>query len=176
MMPMGTARVQEDGSFELSGLSDRRRIRVTNLPPGWFLKAVTLESADVTDSGIDFKEGQNVSGIEIVLTQRATDLSGTVHDGHEQPVTDYVVVAFSSDSRKWEYQSRFLRSIRPNQEGRFSLKGLPPDEYYLVALEYLEPGEEGDPEQLEKWKAAGTRVTLAEGEARTLTLKLLPGN
>ena len=32
--------------------------------------------------------------------------------------------------------------------------------------------EEGDPEQLERWKSAATRVTLAGGEPKTMTLKL----
>jgi hypothetical protein len=65
-----------------------------------------------------------------------------------------------------------VRTARPNQEGRFSIKGLPPEEYYLIALDYLEAGEEGDPEQHEKWKTNATRVTLADGEPKTLTLKL----
>ena len=59
-----------------------------------------------------------------------------------------------------------------NQDGRYSIKGLPPHDYQLIALEYLEPGEEGDPEQLEKWKASAARVTLADGEPKVLTLKL----
>jgi hypothetical protein len=65
-----------------------------------------------------------------------------------------------------------VRMVRPNQDGRFSIKGLPPDDYQLIALEYLEAGEEGDPEQLEKWKASAARVTLADGEPKVLTLKL----
>jgi hypothetical protein len=133
---------------------------------------VNHDSSDITDTGIDFKEGQQVAGIEIVLTQRATDVSGTVQDSRARPITDFVVVAFSPDSRKWGYMTRHVRTARPNQEGRFSIKGLPPEEYYLIALDYLEAGEEGDPEQLEKWKTNATRVTLADGEPKTLTLKL----
>jgi hypothetical protein len=133
---------------------------------------VNYENSDITDTGIDFKEGQQVAGIEIVLTQRATDVSGTVQDSRARPITDFVVVAFSPDSRKWGYMTRHVRTARPNQEGRFSIKGLPPEEYYLIALDYLEAGEEGDPEQLEKWKTNATRVTLADGEPKTLTLKL----
>jgi hypothetical protein len=95
-----------------------------------------------------------------------------VQDASARPVTDYVVVAFSSDRAKWGFQSRFIQSARPNQEGRFSIKGLPPDDYIVVALDYLEPGEEGDPEQLDQWKTRGTPVTLANAEAKGLTLKL----
>jgi hypothetical protein len=41
---------------------------------------VTHEGNDITDTGMDFKEGQQVGGIDIVLTQRVTDASGTVQD------------------------------------------------------------------------------------------------
>ena len=52
------------------------------------------------------------------------------------------------------------------------MTGLPPDEYYVVALDYMEMGEESDPEQLEKWKSLATRVTLADAESKPLALKL----
>jgi hypothetical protein len=172
MMIGGAVRVRDDWTFEATGLSERRRFRVNNPPPGWFMKSVTHESTDITDSGMDFKEGQQTSGVEIVLTQRVTDVSGTVQDARARPVTDFVVVAFAPDNGKWGYMTRYIRTARPNQEGRFSIKGLPPEDYYLIALDYLEPGEEGDPEQLERLKSAATRVTLADGESRTMTLKL----
>jgi protocatechuate 3,4-dioxygenase beta subunit len=172
MMMSGTVRVRDDWTFEATGLTERRRFRVNTPPQGWYLKSVSHEGNDITDTGIDFKEGQQVGGIDIVLTQRVTDVSGTVQDSRAKPITDFVVVAFSPDSTKWGFMTRYVRTVRPNQEGRFSIKGLPPDEYYLIALDYLEMGEEGDPEQLEKWKANATRVTLADGEPKSLTLKL----
>ena len=42
----------------------------------------------------------------------------------------------------------------------------------MTALDYLEMGEEGDPEQLEEWKGNATRITVADGEQKKLTLKL----
>ncbi len=173
IMPMGGgARVRDDWTFEATGLRERRRFRVVNPPPGWYLKSVSHENNDITDTGLEFAEGQQIGGIDIVLTQRVTDVSGAVQDSRARPVTDFVVVAFSTDTSRWGYGTRYVRTVRPNQEGRFSVKGLPPDDYYLIALDYLETGEEGDPEQLEKWKANATRVTLADGEPKSLTLKL----
>jgi hypothetical protein len=168
----GTARIRDQETFELRGLSERRVFRINNLAPGWLLKSVRLDGTDITDSGIEFKPGQTVSGIEIVLTARSTTLSGAVQDGRGRPLTDYAVVAFSPDSGKWGYRTRFIRSGRPNQDGRFELKGLPPGDYLVAALEYLESGDEGDPEQLEKWKRGSTSVTLEDGEAKSITLKL----
>ena len=166
----GLVRVRDDWTFEASGLWDRRRFRVS-APGGWFLKSVKHDGHDVTDSGLEFREGQTVSDIEIVLADRGTDLSGTVRDSRSQPATDYVVVVFPPDNTKWGYQTRFVRAARPNQQGRFSIKGLPPHEYLIVAVEYLEPGEEEDPEQLEQWRANAIRVNLADGEAKTVSLQ-----
>ena len=38
--------------------------------------------------------------------------------------------------------------------------------------EYLEPGEERDPDLLEAWRQGGTSFTLSEGETHALDLKL----
>jgi Carboxypeptidase regulatory-like domain len=172
MMSSGAVRVKDDWTFESSGMFERRRFRVNAPPSGWFLKAVMHESTDITDSGLEFKEGQQIGGIEIVLTQRAAEIAGSVQDAQARPVSDYVVVAFAADNTKWGYQTRFIRSTRPNQDGRFSMKGLPPEDYLVIALEYLEAGEESDPEQLEKWKNAATRVSVKDGEQKVLSLKL----
>jgi len=173
MMAGGSARVRDDWTFEVSGLFDRRRFRINSPPAGWFLKSVTQDGNEVTDTGTDFAQGQKVSNVEIILTQRAAGLAGTVQDARDKPVNDYVVVAFSADSSRWGYMTRYVRSARPNQEGRFSVTGLQADEYFVVALDYVESGEETDPEQLEKWKSLATRVTLADGESKSLTLKLV---
>ncbi len=161
-----------DLTFEMSGLSDRQTFRTGMLPEGWFLKSVTHEGVDITDAGYEFKPGQRVSGIEIRLTRQATRLAGTVQDDAGNPVADYTVVAFSTNAGKWGYQTRFVRSARPDQTGTFSIRAMPPDEYFVVPLEYLETGQEFDPEQLANWKAQATTVELKEGQTRTLSLRL----
>jgi hypothetical protein len=165
--------VRADGTFELGQLSERQLFRPAFPSSEWFLKSVALDGKDITDSGYEFKPGEKVSGIEIVFTQRVTALTGTVQDDRGRAILDYTVVAFPLDSSKWGYRTRFVRAARPDQDGKFLLKGLPLDEYRVVALEYVEPGEETDPDRLEKWKTIGTRVTLAEAEAKSVTLKLI---
>jgi hypothetical protein len=164
--------VRPDFTFEVSGLSDRQTFRMGMLPEGWFLKSVTHEGIDMTDEGYEFKSGQQISGVEIRLTERATTLTGAVQDARGAAVSDYTVVAFAAERAKWGYQTRFVRSARPDQDGRFSIRALPPGDYLVVALEYVETGQELDPEQLEKWRTHGTKVTLAEGEAKPLSLTL----
>jgi protocatechuate 3,4-dioxygenase beta subunit len=164
--------VNPDLTFDVSGLTGRQTFRIGILPQGWFLRSVTLEGSDITDTGYDFKPAQRISGIEILLTRRATTLSGIVRDESGNQVSDYTVVAFSTNANRWGYQTRFVRSARPDQGGRFSIRALPPDDYYVAALEYVETGQEFDPEQLAKWQAQATTAQLREGEAKTISLKL----
>jgi hypothetical protein len=168
-----SAGVNADHSFELHGLMDRQTFRIATLPEGWFLKAVIHEGTDITDAGHEFRPGEVVSGIDVVLTRRATTVSGTVQDDRGGPVGDYTVVAFSTDPDRWGYQTRFVRSARPDRDGRFTIRGLPPDEYFIAALDYVESGQEFDPDQLANWKTLATRLQLDESAARTVLLTLV---
>lgn len=167
----GLARVNGDGTFLVTGLRDKRLMRI-NPPSGWYLKSVKIGDTDVTDTAVEFKPGQDVASIEFLLTERTATVSGTVQDAKGQPVSDYVIVAFAADSRRWGTHTRFVRTARPDQSGAFKLSGLPPEDYLVVALDYLEPGEEGDTELLERLRPGAAAVSIQEGASRTLTLKL----
>jgi hypothetical protein len=164
--------VNPDMSFTLSGLTERQTFRLGAVPDGWFLKSVTHRGVDITDTGYEFKPGERVSGIQILLARQATTLTGLVKDDRGDPVGDYSIVAFSSDRNKWGYLTRFVRAARPDQDGRFTIRALPPDDYLVVALEYLESGQEFDPEQLRAWEPVATKVSLGEGGAQSVMLKL----
>jgi protocatechuate 3,4-dioxygenase beta subunit len=171
-MPGGSASVTAEGTFELKGLAGPRIFRVGNIPAGWVLKAVRLNGADITDNGIDIKPTEPVSGLEVVLTSKTTEVSGSVKAGND-PATDYTVVIFSDDPEKWTVpMTRHVVSARPNQDGRFQVKHLPAGSYYAVALDYIPQGDWNDPEVLDRLTSKATRFTLAEGGVQTLDLKL----
>jgi hypothetical protein len=137
------------------------------------LKSVTANGADVTDTGLELKAGEAVSGLEVVVTSKVTEASGTVKGSNGQPVKDYTVVVFSDEAARWAMPfSRYVMSARPNQEGRFQIKSLPPGAYYVVATEYIAQGEWGDPEVLERLKGKAARFSLDDGESKTLDLTL----
>jgi len=167
----GIGRVNDDFTFELNGVFDSRVFRV-NAPQGWSLKSVLLNGQDVTDVPLELPPGQTVSGMQIVITERATDLSGRVTDARSQPVTDVTVVIFPADEGKWTYQSRFIRAARPDQDGRYQIRGLPPsDDYLAIAVQGLEDGQAGDPEFLATIREHAAKLALGEGETRALDLR-----
>ena len=171
-VPTPTAAIRPDGSFEMRAVSGKRQFRAIGFPKGWYLKAIMLNGQDVTDTFVDVPAGQDISGLEVHATQKAAELSGTVQSSKGTAITDYVVLLFPPESERWGWQSRFVHVARPDQTGRFTLSGLPESSYLAVALEYLEPGEEGNPEFLERLKPLATRISVTEGEKKTVTLNL----
>jgi hypothetical protein len=141
-------------------------------PSTWFLKAVLIEGEDVTDTPLDFAAAYEGKSVEIVLTQRVGEVAGTITDDRGQVMTDSSVVLFPEDAEQWTEFSRFIATARQDQHGRFALRGLPPGKYLIAALEYLEPGEERNPETLARLRAGATALSLAEGESRAISLRL----
>jgi hypothetical protein len=173
-MGMRPAKVEADGTFRVTGVQGERIFRVNGLPPNWMLKAVLLNGDDITDKPVAFKGAEEVTGLQILVTDRVPELNGKVTDARGEPTRDYTVVVFPEDSSKWGYPSRYIRSGRADQGGMFKIRALPPDEQYLaVAVDYLEDGEGGDPEFLEQIKDRATRVSIADGETKALDLKLI---
>jgi hypothetical protein len=173
-MAGGGATVKEDGSFQLKGLSGRRLLRVNNLPPGWTLKSVRLNGDDVTDSGVDVKTGQDISGLEVVASSKQTEIAGGVTAANGSALKDYTVVVFSDDPQYWSLPfTRWVNGTRPDQEGRFRLRNLPAGSYNIVAVDYIEAGAWGDPELLDRLKSHAKRITLSEGGSENVDLKLV---
>ena len=175
MMGPGQNRVNDDYTFELTSLSDRRLIRanVGGQTLSWYLKAVMLDGEDVTDSGIEFTPGRSYDGLQIILSQKATDLSGLVSDDRGKPVVDATVVIFPANRDLWTYSSRYMRTTRPDTNGRYSVKWLPPlEDYLIIAVQNLEQGQGGDPEFLSRAAEQAKRLSLNEGELKALDITL----
>jgi hypothetical protein len=172
MPSLGMGQVKEGGAFDIDSLVGGHTFRVANLPRGWVLKSVMLNGVDVTDRGVDFKPGQDVTGIEIALTSKATTVTGSV-SGSNGTVKDYTVVIFPTDDQKWTLpQNRWTTSSRPNQDGEFKVSNLPPGDYYAIAVEYVAQGEWQDPEWLARAAKSATSFKLNDGASQTLALKL----
>ena len=167
------ARVDTDGTFTLTSLFGPSLIRVSGLSKEWVLEAVLVAGSDVTDTPFDFRPNEQVNA-EIVLTDRITQLSGTVSGRDGALSSDFTVVVFPEDDRKWTPPSRYVKSARPDQQGLVKIVGLPPNDRYLaVAVDYLEEGGAADPRFLDQIKNRATRFRLGEGASATVDLKLV---
>jgi protocatechuate 3,4-dioxygenase beta subunit len=169
--PPPPAAVRDDLTFEFKASPGPSIIRLTS-PPGWMIKSVVLDGADVTD-GITFRN-DDVSGLEVELTNKVPDLSGQVTNSNGGAVLDYYAVAFPQDQNLWGAPGPGRTGMtRPDDQGRYRFRTLRPGNYYIVAVDRLQVGEWLDPAFLESVRSRATRVTLNEGDTQVLDLKLV---
>ncbi len=167
------ATVTAFGAFSLSLLHGSVRLRVDGLPPQWAVKSIEVGGADVTDSPLELKGTEQITGARITLTDRIAEINGTATRGGAA-ATDYSVVIFADDESRWRFPSRFVRSTRGDQQGRFTVRGLPPDVSYLAAaVSRLEDGDAEDPEFLAQLRGRASSVSLREGETKTIELRVI---
>jgi protocatechuate 3,4-dioxygenase beta subunit len=169
------ARVADDLSFELTAMPGRNRISMT-LPPGWAMRSVRVNSVEVIDDGIDVKPGEKITGVDVELTTKIAVIGGRVTNTRGEPVKDYTLLIFPTDSKRWKPSGRYLRTARPEPDGRFKVSGLPPADYYIVAIGKMEPGQWAEPDFLERIRERATSVTIMDGETKTIDLRLNSGS
>ena len=127
--------------------------------------------------GVTVKAGENISGVDVELTNKTATISGLVTTAGGTPAKDYTVIVFAADNKRWTPNSRYLRIGRPDQGGRFKVIGLAPADYSVIAVDHVEmPGQWNDPEFLQRLSPKASGVTLMEGETRTIELKLSSGS
>ncbi len=169
----GQGRVNDDFTFEMKARPARVLIRVNAQTGGWTMKAVRLNGVDVTDTGIDVKANEDLAGLEVEMTNRPTEISGLVTNARSEAVKEYSLVVFAQDRDLWRPGSRFIRTGRPDQDGRFKVSGLPVGSYYAIAFDYIDPADDAfDPEFLERIRSKAVTFSVSEGETKTQDVKL----
>ena len=170
--------VDEKGFFEIRGVFGRAMFNAAPAAPGlgaptWFLKSVTFNGENITDIPFDASTARGDARIEIVMTDKQTTVSGLVKDARGQNITDYTAVIFPARLREGAIATRYTRVVRPDQQGRFQTRGLPPGEYLAVAVESLEQGGQWDPAFRGQIEPGSKRFTLGEGQTATVDVPLV---
>jgi len=169
--PEGLA-VHDDGRFYLTGLFGPMRLTYP-APAGWYLKSIAIGGIDVTDQSFDFGFGdQVISDADIVLSNAGARIDGTVSDVADRRVREFAVVAFSANRAYWFAGSRYVRWAVTSPNGSFDVGDLPPGDYLVAAVDTLPPGDWQALDGLDALVPRAARVTVKEGEARTITLPL----
>jgi len=165
-----------DGSFQLRGLNGPRRLELANVPPGWTLQQVLIDGVDVTDRPLPFgNDEQSLANVNVVLTDRLSEVAGSVADRNGRPGSSPVVIIFADDRDRWYPASRFIRRTTAGADGSFSVKGLPSGTYYAVAPAAT-PSDGADawqdPQFLESLQPGASVITVTSGQRLTINLRV----
>jgi hypothetical protein len=174
----GTASLatQSDGTFYVTGLAGRNRIVLGSALEGWFMKELLVGGSDVAAEPFDFGAGGNsFDDAVLVLSPRGAVITGQPEPERDGRLPTYSALVFSTDSGTRISRSQFIKHVRAAADGTFRVTGLPPGSYYVAAVRNLMPPvgiDEWEPAELERLAGVATRVTVAEGETRTVRPRL----
>lgn len=166
-----TGDIKLDTSFALKGaMAGFHYIRVEGLPEPWRVKRVNWRGADVTDIPIEFEYRGLYDGFEIILTDVYTSLTGTASIMPDDLAQGYAVIAFPTNRLQWRPMSRYIRLTYLDDKGRYSIRGLPPAEYFVAVTRDADESDLGNEVLLERLALTAQTVRLNEGDRRSVPL------
>jgi hypothetical protein len=170
LSPATKITVEPDGTFTRANLvPGPYYIRVGATPPGTFVRSISAGGLDALDEPVDLTDG-DVDDIEITLTDRGTEIVGSVRDSRLLQIPGAAVIVMSAHDRQWTpNRTRYLRA---STAGSFVITGLPPGEYLIVAVDDALAEGWQDSRVLAQLRTLATRIGLREAESRTLALRL----
>ena len=165
--------MDDDFRFYASDVFGPQLVRVTELPPGWAVKAVTLAGIDITDVPTTFK-AEHDGQLHVVLSSRASTLEGTVRDDGTSPAGDATVYVFTEDRDGWRISSPRTHKSDTGENGKFSVGGLAAGRYYAIAVarEGFRPVANPGEAFFDLLSREATPFVVGDGERRTLELRL----
>jgi hypothetical protein len=168
---------RDDGSFDVAGVTGPRRFGILLPVEGWYVKEARVGGVDALDTPFDFGfAAREFNDVDIVVSQASATITGFAESAASERVGAYTVLLFSTEAEKWHSGSQSIRLEHSSQNGGFRVAGLPPGSYYALALndgvEVVANGDWQDPATLERLRPLATRITVGDGETRTIALRL----
>ena len=129
-----TGHPARDGTFAVEGVIAGTHVLVLEgLPIPWVVKNVTYRGQDITDTGLQADSGQRLGDVSITVTDRASEVSGTVRDGEGRVVPDARVLFVPVPAGLWPLASRRYARAIADRSGHYSVRGLPAGDYKVTA-------------------------------------------
>jgi hypothetical protein len=182
------AQIAPDWSFSVEGLIGTCRSQPFGLGR-WMLKAVLHQGEDLLDRSVTFKPGQQYRDVQVVFTDRRSEIVFRVSAEGGQTTREYVAVVFPADPARWAANpgSSAARAFVPPQidtpimdtpapagvptarapamppPRREAMSGIRPGEYFAIAVDNMEYEDMRDPAVLKKLAEVASPFTLGDG-------------
>jgi hypothetical protein len=174
-MGFTSARLTADGTFQtMSYPPGLYNLMVTSPGAPWAIRAISVKGKDAFGSPLDLG-AEDLTGVVVTFGDTPTELSGTVRGTSAVTNVDAVVVIFPANVRSWiesGMSARRARTIGTTTTGEYRVPGLPSGEYLVAALDPNTVVDLQDPQFVNTVTRVATRVTLADGDKKTLPLTI----
>lgn len=154
--------ITKDWEVKINGLSPGSyKLAISGLPEQYFLKRVVYGQSQSTQGMLTIASEGQPEKLELVISPNGATVDGTVQDAKEAAVGGVLLLLQATSAREGDFS--FRTAATSDQNGKFSLTGLPPGSYTLTANRMK--GKSAA-------QAAKVTISLAEGEKKAITVKL----
>jgi len=166
---------RSDGTFTIPQLSSPGRYTLSAHPNAGkgYVQSIQVGGEDVYGKEVDGAALAS-GGLRVVVRLDSARVTGTVEipEDRKANLRSPAVVLQPADPR---LRNRSQFSISPlNQTNSFEVKNLRPGDYLAFAFEECDYSSLEDPEVFAALESKATKVSLARGESKALSLKLVP--
>lgn len=153
------AQVGPDGRFTLVGVTPGR---YTLRAGGGLMKSSVVGGQDTLDFPLDFTGERDITDAVLTVTDKSSELTGLLTDVSGKAAVDFTIIVAPIDPRYWQPASRRVMMTRPDTNGRYTFRSLPPGDYMVAAVTDIDQGSQYDPEFLKAIVSASVRVDIGE--------------
>ena len=164
-IPDTNTSLRNDGTFHFPGAQPGTyRIQVNLHAGGYYIQKVSAKNARVSGREITITDAGDVT-LTVTMGQGQSQVTGVVQLGGK-PAAGVMVLLAPQSGREMEEDSRMDES---DSDGTFTLGGILPGDYILLAikdgwdLEWAKPG------VLEPYLPAGQKLTIAPNQSMKIT-------
>jgi len=166
----GGGPVAPDGAFQINPIPQAvYRVSVNQPPDGTYVKSIRFGGEEVLEAGVNLVRR---AAFEVILSNKAASVAGVVNNDKGEPMANATVVLIPDEARR--SQPQLFRVVPTDQAGRFSLRGVAPGNYRVVAWEEIESGLWMAPDFLATLERKGESIRAEPSGSVSVQLKALP--
>lgn len=147
------------------------QVYVNGLPDSFYLKSASFDAREIVNTGFE-AAGTGRHRLDLVVSGDGAEIDGVALDSQDKPAGDATVALVPADPAL-RSSVRLYRSADTAQDGKFTLKAIPPGKYLIYAWEAIEDGAWFDPDFMARYEKLGDSVSLDRNDRQTVSLKLL---
>jgi hypothetical protein len=170
-----SAPLAEDGSFSIWGVvpGGRYRVQVSGLPPNLLLESATYGSNDVLEADLLLTHDLEATlDLSMATADTLGTVTGSVRAIDGKPAAESMVVLIPPADRRSNLAA--FRTAIVDQAGGFTISGILPGDYQVVAWQDMKPGAFLDPKILATIDDRFSRVFVRRGSRNVMDLEAIP--
>jgi hypothetical protein len=151
----------------------RYELQIRGLPPEFYIASARHGAIDVRESAFEVSAG-DISPLEITVARGAT-VNGTVRNAVGAAVADSRVALIPMSASR-RTLLRFYKNVLSDQDGEFSIEGVAPGDYSVLAWQSVETGAWLNPDFLSQFDSRSTKITVSGTSSNAGTIRVIPAD